>query len=625
MTNEEEPVTPVQGPDASSAPLAAPARRRVEFRFVSELRRRNVGRVAILYLVGSWLVLQPVNVIFDMLDVPAWANRVVLLLLALGFPAALVFAWVFELTPEGLKPSADVEPRRSITTQTGQRLNRAIIAILTLALAYFVADKFWLSKRVAGESAATQASTAPAVPGPPAAAPSEKSIAVLPFVDMSEKKDQEYFSDGLSEQLIDLIAKVPELRVPARTSSFYFKGKQTTITDIARALGVAHVLEGSVRKSGNTLRITAQLVRADDGFHVWSETYDRQLDDIFKIQDDIAGAVVNALKVSLLGAEPPHAAPAANTEAYTLYLQGRASTRRYTGADNEVAIDYFQRAVQADPGFAPAWADLARAYGAAFALFGTRSGSEDAHKKMSEAAGKALTLDPSLPEGHLAMGAMFRFIDFVPDEAQREYDRAMELAPGNADVLTAASLLAASLGRFDEAARLGQKAVDLDPLAVDPYRALGMAEYAGGRLTEAEAVFRKALELNPTVEAMHYRLALVLLADDKPEAALAESRREPDAARQQLGLALAFDALGRTAEADAARTLAEKNANGWSYQIAQIYAHRADTERAFAWLDRAYAERDSGLPQYLKGDPLLVSLRPDPRYATLLQKLGLPQ
>jgi adenylate cyclase len=603
---------------------ADPPGRRLEFRFLGELKRRNVGRVAVLYLIGAWLILQPVNVVFDMLDAPAWANRLVLILLALGLPAALIFAWVFELTPDGIKPAAEVEPRESIRSQTGQRLNRAIIAVMGLALAYFIADKFWLPKEVTGPSSATSAVSRVPATATPAAAVSDKSIAVLPFVDMSEKKDQEYFSDGLSEELIDLIAKIPELRVPARTSSFYFKGKQTTIADIARALSVAHVLEGSVRKSGDTLRITAQLIRADDGFHIWSETYDRHLDDIFKIQDDIAGAVVDALKVSLLGGAPPHAVPTRNTEAYTLYLQGLAFGQRYTREDTEKAADYLRRSVEADPNFAPAWYALAGAYSASLGLFGTQTDWSVVHDAALHAARQAIALDPQLARAHVELAGLLWFVDFDFEGGRREIDRAMELDPNDPDVLASASLIALSMGHAEDSVQLARKAVAHDPLSVDRYRVLGMAEYFAGRLDEAAAVFRQVLETNPAVTGMHHRLGFVLIAQHEPEAALAEMEREPDDARRQLGLALAFDAVGRTTDADAALAVAEKDSGGWAYQIAQIYAHRGDTEQAFAWLDRAYANRDTGLPQYVKSDPLLENVRQDPRYAALLRKLNLP-
>jgi TolB-like protein len=240
----------------------------IQFRFLEQLKHRNVIRVGILYLVVCWLILDPVHVLFHMLEVPLWANRLVVILMAAGFPAVILFAWVYEITPEGLKPTAEVEPHRSIRNVTGQRLNRAIVVVMAMALAYFAADKFWLSKRATTEQTATPAASVAPTTTPAATAISDQSIAVLPFVDMSEKKDQEYFSDGLSEELIDMLTKIQDLRVPARTSSFYFKDKSEDIPTIARRLMVANVLEGSVRKYGNHLRVTAQLVRADNGYHL---------------------------------------------------------------------------------------------------------------------------------------------------------------------------------------------------------------------------------------------------------------------------------------------------------------------------------------------------------------------
>src|SRR5438046_837781 len=278
--------------------------------------------------------------------------------MAVGVPAVLLFAWVYEITPGGLKPTVEVEPSRSIRRQTGQRLNRAILAVMAVALTYFVVDKFWLSRHITTERPAPPIASVALGTAPAAMAISDKSVAVLPFLDMSEKKDQEYFSDGLSEELIDMLTKIPDLRVPARTSSFYFKGKSEDIPNIARRLMVAHVLEGSVRKSGNYLRVTAQLVRADNGYHLWSETYDRQLDDIFKVQDEIAGAVVKALKVSLGADEVPRAAGISNPAAHALLLQAEYFLYRSTPDGYTKAIGYYQQAIQLDPDSAPGWAGL---------------------------------------------------------------------------------------------------------------------------------------------------------------------------------------------------------------------------------------------------------------------------
>jgi TolB-like protein len=370
----------------------------VQFRFLEQLKHRNIIRVGILYLVACWLILDPVHVVFHMLEVPAWANRLVVILMVIGFPVILLFAWVYEITPEGLKPTVEVDPHRSIRKLTGQRLDRAIMVVLVLGIAYLLVDKFWLSKHTTNEqpvAAVTPGATpaAPAIPG--------KSVAVLPFVDMSEKKDQEYFSDGLSEELIDLLTKIPGLRVPARTSSFYFKGKQTTIGEIGKELSVAHILERSVRKSGNPLRVTAQLIRVDNGYHVWSQTFDRKLDDVFKVQDEIAAAVVQTLKVTLLTRPVAQPARAPNTAAYTSYLQGRFFAAHNSRDGNARAVPLFEQAVRDDSTYALGWAGLARvvARSADNGWVPLASGYDRARA----AAAKALQLDSNLVEGHAIM------------------------------------------------------------------------------------------------------------------------------------------------------------------------------------------------------------------------------
>jgi len=299
-TGGTEAVTPTAAPPVGHGHGHHP---HIEFKFLEELKQRNVVRVALLYLVACWLILDPVHVVFHMLEVPAWANRLVLILMAIGLPAVLLFAWAFEITPEGLKPTVEVDPSKSIRPLTGRRLDRAIMVVMALAIAYFVTDKFWLSRRLPpamSEQTSAQGATAPsATAQPTSTATVEKSIAVLPFVNMSADKEQEYFSDGLTEELIDRLSHSPDLKVIARTSAFQFKGKNEDVRSIASKLGVANLLEGSVRKAGNELRITAQLIRAADGTHLWSQTYDRKLSDVFKVQDEIAGTVATALNVAL--------------------------------------------------------------------------------------------------------------------------------------------------------------------------------------------------------------------------------------------------------------------------------------------------------------------------------------
>src|SRR5450631_266464 len=350
------PPPPVVQPAAGSTPPShARAPPRIEFKFLAELKRRNVGRVAILYFVVCWLILEPVHVIFHMLEVPVWANRLVIILMAVGFPAVTIFAWVYEITPEGLKPTAEIPHGQSIRRRTGRRIDRAIIVVLGLALTYFVVDKFWIPKRalsVEGEKALN----APAAALP--AVISDKPIAVLPFADMSEKKDQEYFADGMAEEILDLLAKIPGLKVIGRTSSFQFKGKSDDLRAIGERLGATYVVEGSVRKAGARIRVTAQLIDSHSGIHLWSESYDRDYGDILVLQDDIATGIARALQLAV-GADdlrPPRRLP--STEAYSLYLQARAALDRLDES-MEVAQSELEQALILDPSFVQAAEGLA--------------------------------------------------------------------------------------------------------------------------------------------------------------------------------------------------------------------------------------------------------------------------
>ena len=475
------------------------------------------------------------------------------------------------------------------------------------------------SKQVAGSPSVSTSRAAPST----APVVDQKSIAVLPFVDMSEKKDEEYFADGLSEELIGMLTTVPELKVPARTSSFYFKGKQTTIADIAKALGVAHVLEGSVRKSGNTLRITAQLIRVDNGYHVWSETYDRKLDDIFQVQDEIAGAVVKALKVSLLEGEMPKATRTANQEAYALYLQGRSLHYRGTHADAQKAITYMEQALKLDPTYAPAWFGLADSLVYDYVYFG--GSYQDVHARVRAAAETALRLDPKLSDAHLAMGRILGELEWDWPAADAEFKRTLELDPNNVLALWCASEYALIGDRLDEALMLIEKATARDAVGYGVYTGIGDVQIRRGRLAEAEAAYRKATELNATAAGTHMWLGFVLLARGESKAALAAMEQETDEGYRQYGLALAFGALGRQSDADRALAALETNyADSRAGHIASVYACRKQLDRAFAWLDRAYRQRDGWLP-LIKADPCVKNLEPDPRYKALLKKVGLDQ
>ncbi len=455
----------------------------------------------------------------------------------------------------------------------------------------------------------------------PQLSPTTPSIAVLPFADLSPEKDQEYFSDGLAEELLNALAKIPELRVTARTSSFRFKGKNEDLHVIGEKLNVATVLEGSVRKQGNRVRISAQLIKVSDGFHLWSETYDRELTDIFAVQEEIARSVAAALKVTLLGGKAP-SSPGTGEEAYNAYLQGRYCYQRSSRENLAKAVAYYQQAIRLDPRYAPAWTGLAEARSRQ-ADWGYLPVGE-AYRKAREAVERALALDTNLADAHAAMGWINMVYEWDWAAADTSYQRALTLAPGNATVVYDTAALHFILGHVEEALKFYREAAEMDPLNSQIRVDLARAAYYAGRFDEAVDTLQKTLELDPERPYAHALLGRVYLAEGHPQRALMEIEREPDLPWRLQGLALAFHALARAKEADAALEELVANYNAeFAFQIAEAYAFRGDTDRAFDWLERAYLQRDAGLPQ-LKGHPLLESLEHDPRYAALLKKMRLP-
>jgi TolB-like protein/predicted Zn-dependent protease len=519
-------------------------------------------------------------------------------------------------TPRGPAPS----------TSAGSSKRTAIIvtSMIGLAIAGFAIDRLWVSsRRAAATSVPTAAVPAPA-PAPAAPAIPEKSVAVLPFVDMSEKKDQEYFSDGLSEELIDKLSKVPDLRVPARTSSFYFKGKQTSMAEIAKALGVSHVLEGSVRKFGNKLRITVQLIRCDNGYHVWSESYDRQFSDIFKIQDDVANAVVLALKASILSGTTSRTTAPTDSDAYNLLLQARSIWKHGQRKDELMAIDYLHEALKKDPKFSVAWATLAMYLVRHFTVY-TDGSFRTIRNQAVAAAEKALDLDPYLPEARLAMAAIRFDLDWDWVAARREIELALQRDPGSVPAIIYASSIAYIQGRKEESLQLMRRAAELDPLNARVLKDLAYVYGDADQTMEQEQALRKAIELNPTGDGIHYLLALSLLRQGKPEAALEELKQEPEETYRMTGQVLALDAIGRRDEADRIIAVAERKYGDSGFAgFVMIYASRNDLDKAFYWLDRGYAMHDGGLP-YLASDYYGRNLRSDPRFKAFLRKMNLPE
>ena len=449
----------------------------------------------------------------------------------------------------------------------------------------------------------------------------EKSIAVLPFADMSERKDQEYLSDGMTEEIIDLLVKVPELRVPARTSSFYFKGKSEDISTIARRLAVAHILEGSVRKSGNRLRVTAQLVRADSGYQLWSETYDRDLKDVFKVQNDIARGVVDKLKLTLLTTASSSAVRSANPEAHSLYLQGRFNLQGDSQEKLERAIAFFERAAALDPNFAPAYADRGRAYFREVA-----NGYVPVHDglaKVMAMADKALALDPTSPKPYELIASVKMTDSHDWAGARSALDKALALDQTDSQVLFSDAFYVRTVGSSDEALVRFQRALDRDPLNLLHRRYIARAYYHAGRLDEAESMVRQVLQFDATFPAAHYELGRILLARGQIAPAVAEFEAEQNSGWRAFGLPLGFHAQGRKAEADAALATLVRTPEGQEFQIGETYAYFGNLDQAFHWLDRA-VDNDPGI-QWLRGDPLLRGIVDDPRYAALLRKLNLPR
>jgi TolB-like protein/DNA-binding winged helix-turn-helix (wHTH) protein/Flp pilus assembly protein TadD len=452
------------------------------------------------------------------------------------------------------------------------------------------------------------------------------SIAVLPFEDMSPTKDQEYFSDGLAEELINDLAKVSGLEVVGRSSAFQFKGKNEDLRDVGRKLGVANVLEGSVRRDGNHVRITAELIKADDGFQLWSQTYDREIKDIFGVEDDIAQAASEALRVKLLGGNGQPVSPnlrSTNAEAYQAFLQaqyfsGRGQSKEELGK----ALAYTDTAIKLDEKYAPAWA-LRSSVQNEMAEYGLIDPTEGYRKARADAE-RAIALDPALASAYLALANTQIDYDWDWDAANISLTKAASLEPGNVEAFRLRSHLSRILGDLDQATRLYEQVVALDPLRPNSYSGLEYLLYVGGRYEDAQATLQKALDLNPQATYVDLTMGEALIVEGKPQQALAEIEKEPIEWGKLTGRALACHALGREQDSNAAlASLIEKYGSAGAFQIAQVYAYRGESDRSFEWLERAYKQRDPGLPE-IKTDPLLKNLRHDPRYTELLNKMHLP-
>ena len=575
--------------------------------FLKELQRRHVYKVGAMYVVAGWLLVQVVTQVFPIFEISALVQRIIVLAIIAGLPITLVLAWIFDLTPRGIVRTAEHDaseglPAASDIRRTlGRKLNLLLGSLLLLALGMLAFDHLHLGAEPVAEH----------------------SIAVLPLLNESGDAGNEYFSDGLSEELIAALAQISGLKVIGRNSSFRFKNSNQDSRGIGAQLGVGALLEGTVRRQGDRVRIVAALIHAADGHELWSQTYDRELKDIFAVQTEIAAAVAASLKLALLGAaaKPSSGAMTHSVAAHNAYLQGHFLIARLNKQDYQNAIAHFDEAIRLDPDYALAYAERSEAW------TWMADWAPDDDRKVRNAAlsdgRKAVELAPDLAESHAALGWVLFFTDWEFDEGLAELQHAVELAPDNA---TVNELLGRVLLYMSRIAQVVVTDIDplTDPLSFKAHDNLARILFARGRLDEAAAEGRKSAELQPNASANHRWQVFAAVSRRDSDAALREARLEPAEGYRDFELALAQAGGRDPAAAKAAMDeLIRFGRDGLGYQIAEIHAWNGEAEAAFEWLQHAYDQHDAGLLS-LAIDPLMRSLRSDPRYTAMIARIGLP-
>jgi len=595
--------------------------------FFSELKRRNVYKVAVAYIVAGWALSQGIAQVFPVFDVPNWAIRTAVLLIVLGLPVALVLAWSFEFTPEGIKrtKTADAMPGARM------RPKRAWIYVIIIGAAVSI-GLFFLG-RYSAFTGTPRSASAELRRGEQseAATISNKSIAVLPFDNLSRDPDNAYFAEGVQDEILTRLAKVADLKVISRTSTQHFKSAPENLPAIAKQLGVTNILEGSVQKAADQVRVNVQLINAMTDAHVWADTYDRKLTDIFAVESEIAKTIADQLQAKLTGSEKQMMAaqPTTDTTAYELYHKGRSLWGERTGDNIPKAIAFFEQAIARDPNYALAYAGLASAY--ILSPFYTGADRREAGSKAKEAALKALRLDRNLAEAHAALGKVLFFSEIDLAGATREYKRAIELKPNDADAhhwFSNDSL--AALGQFDEAIAEGKRSVELDPLSSVINADLGGTFFYARRFDESVAQLRKTLEIDPTSFYAHYNLGIALQAKGDLSGAITEYEKAKQLSDNPAVATFWAQAKAYAGDKDAARRMLSeldeisKHREVVGYLRALLYLSLNNKDEALRWLEQGYEERDGSNISWINVDPLLDSLHGDPRFEALVQKVIAP-
>ena len=623
---------------------------------VAELKRRNVLRAGAVYVVAVWAFGQGLSQLSPVLGLPEWMTRWFLVAALIGFPLWLAFAWCYEFTTSGFKRESAIDPGESITTHTARNPDFWIIAVLALAVVLLATNQFVLRRdSISTANLADANDTAAQLAMFP-----EKSVAVLPLTNESGDPKQQYFSDGLSEQLISDLTQINELKVIGKYSSFKFRDSTDSPAQIGTALGVAHLIQGSVRQQGDRIRVTVGLIRAADGSGVWSHTYDDQLKDVFAIQKEISRAVASALKIKLLG-QPlgiDDKPPSDNVEAYRLMLQGRALGRQVTEASVRQGIVLYQQALGLDPKYAYVWGTLSNAW---VNLEGHLSGDaqQKAYAHARVAADRQRVLAPDAAATHMTRGYLLSYVDNDPARALTEYQRAYALAPNDGTVMGFLATGLANLGQLQPAVELYRKAIATDPLRASFHFSLARALLAQGQLDEVEQTTRRALVLQPDYPGLHLYLAAVALARGQLDAAEQETRKELslnpnapyvygnlaqiDIARGDAAAALLNAQKERDPEwkawaiaaslqigsdssqaASALQAFIATYGNDNPYDVASLYALRQQPDEMFEWFQQAWKQRDPQLIQSLRSDSFVLPYQHDPRFAALCSQVGLP-